>query len=181
MVSGGEWAIDELKAAFGRLVDEVGDDGAAEVVVLRSADVRYKGQGYELNVTLNSDDPGELIQRFHEAHERRFGYSHLARETEIVSIRVRRADTSVHRGSLTRQLDRVRSQASGRPTRAVGANRDEVEATLFDREELGPGSHFVGPAVVTQADATTYISDGWKAVVDPIGNLVLEPDPELGA
>jgi N-methylhydantoinase A len=181
MVPGAEWTIDELKATFGRLADEVEDDDAAEAVLLRSADVRYLGQGYELNVPLNSDDPGELIQRFHEAHELRFGYSHPKRDTEIVSIRVRRAEPSVHRGSLTRQLDRVEAQASGIPTLAVGANRDEVEATLFGREELGPGFHFVGPAIVTQPDATTYVPAEWGAVVDAIGNLILEPDSEPNA
>jgi N-methylhydantoinase A len=131
-----------------------------------------------LNVPLNSEDPGELIQRFHEAHELRFGYSHPERETEVVSIRLRRVETSVHGESLTRQLDRVGTQAPGIPTPAVGANRDGVEATLFDREELGPGSRFVGPAIVTQPDATTYLPAGWRAIVDSIGNLILEPDSE---
>ena len=176
MVPGIEWTIDELKATFGRLADEVEDEDAAEAIVLRSADIRYLGQGYELNVPLSSDDPGELIQRFHEAHEQRFGHSDPEREIEIVSIRVRRVEISAHRGSLTRQLDQVSAREAGLPTRAVGANRHEVEATLFDREELGPGSRFVGPAIVTQPDATTYIPAGWRAIVDTIGNLILEPD-----
>ncbi|MDP7619372.1 MAG: hydantoinase/oxoprolinase family protein, partial [Dehalococcoidia bacterium] len=84
----------------------------------------------------------------------------------------------VHRGSLTRQLDQVSARALGVPTRAVGANRDEVEANLFDREELGPGSRFAGSAIVTQPDATTYVPAGWRAIVDRIGNLILEPNSE---
>ena len=38
----------------------------------RSLDLRYRGQGYELNVP----STGNVIARFHEEHQRRYGYHH---------------------------------------------------------------------------------------------------------
>jgi N-methylhydantoinase A len=49
--------------------------------IQRSADIRYKGQSYELNVPWPKGD-------FHKAHEKMYGYS-TDREVEVVTIRVR--------------------------------------------------------------------------------------------
>jgi N-methylhydantoinase A len=47
------------------------------------ADLRYRGQSFELTVPLGPD----LSERFHEAHEERYGYADLGRELELVAIR----------------------------------------------------------------------------------------------
>jgi N-methylhydantoinase A len=52
---------------------------------VRSADVRYRGQSYEINIPWGSD--------FHAAHAKQYGYSDPARATEIVTIRVRAMET----------------------------------------------------------------------------------------
>ena len=49
-----------------------------------------------------------------------------------------------------------------------------VEATVYDRERLGPGAGFTGPAIVEQYDTTTWVPRGWSAVADHTGNLMLE-------
>ncbi len=51
----------------------------------RSADLRYRGQGFEL--TVEADDAGRLAERFGEAHERRYGYR-LDEPVELVALRV---------------------------------------------------------------------------------------------
>src|SRR5437016_12052046 len=50
-----------------------------------SCDVRYRGQGYELNLPYGRD----LLQRFHAEHKRRYGYSSPERDVEIVTVRMR--------------------------------------------------------------------------------------------
>ena len=50
-----------------------------------SADLRYAGQGFELNLPVSS----ELVRQFHADHQRRYGYSHADRKVEIVTIRLR--------------------------------------------------------------------------------------------
>ncbi len=51
----------------------------------RSLDLRYRGQGYELNVPAG----GDVVARFHEEHQRRYGYHHPGREIELVTLRLR--------------------------------------------------------------------------------------------
>jgi N-methylhydantoinase A/oxoprolinase/acetone carboxylase beta subunit len=48
------------------------------------------------------------------------------------------------------------------------------EATLYERDKLDIGASVDGPAIVEQFDATTVIPPGWRASVDPRGNLILE-------
>ena len=50
-------------------------------VVERSADMRYRGQSFELNVPWGGD--------FHAAHEKMYGYHDAARAVEVVTLRVR--------------------------------------------------------------------------------------------
>ena len=47
------------------------------------ADIRYRGQSFELTVPLG----GDLAERFHRAHEERYGYADRAREVELVAVR----------------------------------------------------------------------------------------------
>jgi len=61
-----------------RPLDDVGDlpaDG--------EADLRYRGQSFELTVRLG----GDLAERFHRAHEERYGYADRGREVELVAVR----------------------------------------------------------------------------------------------
>jgi N-methylhydantoinase A len=47
------------------------------------ADLRYRGQSFELTIHLG----GELAERFHRAHEERYGYADRERELELVAVR----------------------------------------------------------------------------------------------
>jgi N-methylhydantoinase A len=61
-----------------RPLSEVGDLPAAG-----EADLRYRGQSFELTVPLG----GDLAERFHRAHEERYGYADRGREVELVAVR----------------------------------------------------------------------------------------------
>jgi 5-oxoprolinase (ATP-hydrolysing) len=49
-----------------------------------------------------------------------------------------------------------------------------IETAIYDRDRLGVGAAFTGPAIVEQFDATTVVPPGWSAVVDRYGNLILQ-------
>ena len=61
-----------------RALDEVGGLPREGVV-----DLRYSGQSFELTVALGRD----LAERFHRAHEERYGYADRARQIEVVAVR----------------------------------------------------------------------------------------------
>jgi N-methylhydantoinase A len=144
----------------------------AKPVLTRSADLRYRGQGFELRV----DWSARAVARFHEMHARSYGYSDRERAVEIVTLRVqaiaptrhpRRTPTALRRGSATQaRIDVQRIFEGGRWRRGA----------LYDRSLLHPGDHFAGPALVVELSATTYLPSHWHASVDAFHNLVLLPE-----
>jgi N-methylhydantoinase A len=156
----------------------------------RSTDLRYHGQGYELNIPLTKN----LLRDLEQEHQRRYGYTHPNREVEIVTLRLRaivkspRLEiTAAHVGE--RQVDvtttHVGTAAPGRPSRAKLGKISPLKASaLFDgkkhetkiyaRDELRPGKKYPGPAIVTEYSATTVIPPGKRFLLDSVGNLVVE-------
>jgi N-methylhydantoinase A len=57
--------------------------GAGELPAKGTADLRYRGQSFELSVPLQP----ALAQAFHRAHEERYGYADESREIELVALR----------------------------------------------------------------------------------------------
>ena len=54
----------------------------------RSMDVRYRGQGYELNVPYHPHSSTSSVEAFHRAHQQRYGFSDVERPVEIVNLRL---------------------------------------------------------------------------------------------
>ena len=146
-----------------------------------SLDLRYQGQGYELNVAAGASaelDPSaiaELRERFDRAHEQLFGHSAKGEPVEAVNYRVR-STVRVPKFSMKRY-----DQASG-PADAAKMGEREVyfdrqsgmtATPVFDRALLSPGHEVAGPAIVEQLDSTTVIYPGQRAVVDDYRNLVI--------
>ena len=55
----------------------------AELPADGEADLRYRGQSFELTISLGPD----LAERFHRRHEERYGYADRTRELELVAVR----------------------------------------------------------------------------------------------
>jgi N-methylhydantoinase A len=132
----------------------------------RSADVRYLGQSYELNVPWN---PAGAASAFHREHQRTYGYSNPERAVEIVAIRVRARIA----------MPRPRIQAPQRPAASERPSARRIfvagrwrRVPVFRREQT-PGAGQPGPGLVLDYGATTLVPPGWLASMDNIGNLVL--------
>jgi len=59
------------------------DDVRDELPPAGEADLRYRGQSFELTVPLG----GDVAAAFHRAHEERYGYAEPERELELVAVR----------------------------------------------------------------------------------------------
>jgi N-methylhydantoinase A len=162
----GEGAWEEMeKAAREELSDPA---------LRRTADLRYRGQSFEL--TVEADDLDDLEERFHQAHEQRYGYRMDEEEVERVNARLI-ATVPVERPELREEA------AVGEPERGERrANFDGewVEAAVLDRDQLGAGSEVSGPAIVEFREATCVVRPGWSGRIDEAGSLVLERDGEGG-
>jgi N-methylhydantoinase A len=144
-----------------RALDEM--PGAA---LERSADVRYLGQSYELNVPWGAADAASA---FHREHQRTYGYSNPERAVEIVTIRVR-ARIAVPRPRI--QGTERAAELPISETRRMFVAGSWSEVPVFRREQV-PDAGQPGPALVLDYGATTLVPPGWLANVDNIGNLVL--------
>jgi N-methylhydantoinase A len=134
----------------------------------RAADLRYRGQSFEL--TVDADDLDELEERFHAAHEQRYGYRMDEEEIERVNARLI-ATLPVEAPELHEEA------AEGEPERGerrVNFDGDWVEATVLHRDALGAGSEVSGPAIVEFREATCVVRPGWAGRIDEAGSLVLE-------
>jgi N-methylhydantoinase A/oxoprolinase/acetone carboxylase beta subunit len=135
--------------------------------LIRSADIRYTGQSYELTVPWRADDPAAP---FHQEHQRVYGYSNPERAIEIVTIRVR-ARLHVHKPALLSQ--RPPSHSSKNPEvrriHSAGAWRD---TPVYARSSLTTAA-VRGPALMVDYGSTTLVPPGWRFAVDKFGSLKL--------
>ena len=134
----------------------------------RSADLRYRGQGFELNVRFSPD----LVADFHRAHQTRYGYSHPEREVELVTLRLR-ATTKAPRTKLGK-FTKSESLPIKSEKRPVWFGRKAVDTAIYDRRNLRYGGKHHGPAIVTEYSATTVVPPGMIFSIDRAGNLLLE-------
>ena len=133
-----------------------------------SCDLRYRGQGYELNLPYG---PG-LLHRFHAEHKRRYGYSSPEREVEIVTLRLR------GRVASPEKLERLKIHAEegSRLKPATGSvyfGGRQHKAQIIPRSLVRPGRSYRGPAIITEYSATTVAPPGFKFMADKADSLIL--------
>lgn len=142
------------------------------------ADMRYRGQSYEIEVPL---DPAwieaaamaDIAEAFHRAHEGIYDFCDRAAPAQIVNLRL------VMSGPSPKPvLRRLPGAAPGAPpvARHLRCFFDGGwhEVPLYQREALGFGHRLAGPCVVAQEDTTSCIPPGFAAEVDAQGNIILE-------
>ncbi|HKN70720.1 MAG TPA: hypothetical protein VJX30_06815, partial [Terriglobales bacterium] len=146
----------------------------------RSLDLRYRGQGYELNVPATgkdkNNDKDNVTARFHREHQRRYGYHHAGREIELVTLRLRARLRTTQPQSLSKVAQRQTARTRVAPVeRAPVFFHDKAVTTpVFERGDILPGRPIKGPAVITEYSATTVIPPGKKFWVDASENMVIK-------
>lgn len=135
-----------------------------------SLDLRYRGQGYELNVPFT----GDAAAAFHELHRRRYGFADAERPLEIVNVRVRMVAPAPAFEQPREPLREGDGRQAVRGTRRVIFTGDAMETRVYERERLHPGDTFAGPAIVSEYSSATVLPPGDVLRVDELGNLVIE-------
>jgi N-methylhydantoinase A len=163
----------KLENIYGELREEIaaelkGEHWTGRAAYEPGADLRYRGQGYELALAYGRD----MLERFHAEHKRRYGYSSPDREVEIVTVRVRGRIPSPEKldqiavasspAKLTKEKARVWFE--GKPSKA----------TIMPRSMLKTGKRYRGPAIITEYSATTVVPPGLFFQADKAGNLLVE-------
>jgi N-methylhydantoinase A len=133
-----------------------------------SCDIRYRGQGYELNLPYSAG----VLKRFHAEHKRRYGYSSPERDVEIVTVRMRGRVASPEKLSrLKIQEEPGNLKAAAEKVHFAGRR---YKTQIIPRSSIRAGKSFRGPVIITEYSATTVIPPGLAYRKDRGGNLLIE-------
>ena len=136
----------------------------------RSADLRYAGQGYEINVPAGP----EMLAQFHDAHGKRYGHADENRRVEVVNVRVRMIAASEQIEVPQMQPGKPGSEHAVLKKKNVMFADEWMDTAVLDRNLLLPGNIFKGPAIVHEYSATTVVPPGCRASVDSFSNLIID-------
>ena len=180
------WPV--LVAAFETLTERAQAWFAAENIppdaqrIVRTVDMRYAGQNYELPIPLPSvtQDFGSpaptLVEAFADAHRRLYGFAADDEPVQLVTFRIE-ASAIVPKATFASQPDAGADSSAARigkrPVWLPEAG-GFIDTPIYDRALLRSGNLIAGPAVIEQMDATTIVLPGMTARVEPYRNLILE-------
>jgi len=179
-----EDAIPGANAVFaemeGQGLEMLRQSGAGEESLFsRSVDMRYQGQGHEVNVPVNSgnltaESMEELKRSFFQAYARSYGYHDEDDVVEVVNWRLSamkpgpRIDIS-HQEALEND-DVLKGKRNAYFSEAGGF----LECPVYDRQLLGAGATIVGPAIIEETESTAIVLPGDLCTVDHYRNLIIE-------
>ena len=170
-----------LEATLRALTDELRRDLVAEGRLERghptglqwSADLRYAGQARTLTlVGIGEGGPApdgatDLVVRFHQEHERRYGFTLGERPVELEQVRVRAAVPIF--GPSFVQLCQLAREGALREAAASPA----VPGGVVLYGALAAADAVAGPVVIEEPSASTFVPAGWTAELDKQGAIWL--------
>jgi N-methylhydantoinase A len=168
MLSGEDLRAERIAAAVAemRAAAEAGLDGARAEVVYG---MRYSGQAFELPVPGDPEpDPADLIARFEDTHEDRYGHRDPDGEVVLVDIRL----ALVVDGPEPRPAA-ASERSVEESTRRVRFGSEWIDTPVL-RGEPGAGRTATGPVIFELPEATLVLPPGWSAEVDEHGTIKAE-------
>ena len=151
----------------------------ARLVVTRTADMRYRGQGHEITVSLppgpfDAASRERLVALYEEGYATTFGRTIPGLAVEIMNWTLRLAAEQA-------PLPRVPAQPADRPAEPRGrravydpVDQDMKTVPVYHRADLEAGSLVPGPAIVAEDETTTVVPRTFAARITPIGAILLE-------
>jgi N-methylhydantoinase A len=152
-----------------------------ESKIIWSADLRYQGQSYELNIQvkrkekMSRKDMAKITKDFNKLHQEVYQYSSAEEEIEIVNIRVRAVGRSP-------KLKMPRMKKSTKDARSALKGKRKVffdetgfrDVKIYDRSKLRYGNVLKGPCIVEERMSTSVLIPGSTGEVDAYGNILVK-------
>lgn len=177
----------------GRLAQDMEDEACtiigqtgvarADVSFRLSVEMRYVGQGYEIEVPLtkadlDNSDHMRLIALFENAYERQFGMRLSGVAVEAINWRLAaRGPVPNVPGQGAQQSSEPAQEArvGWRPI-YIPESRSFETADVYNGYRLVPGVSFSGPAVIEERESTFVINGRAAISVDEFGNVIVETE-----
>lgn len=167
--------------------DEIASQGLADIEaegipkdrirLIYVADMRYLGEGHEVQVTipdgLSKDTAMSFAwEKFHDVHNETFGFHYKGeQDVEIVNLRVQaigeqyRPQIEVDKGPTTPSKPKV-----SRPTYWDSW----IETPIYNRTNLQSNQLISGPAIIEEYGSTIVVPINWSVTRDDYGNLIMK-------
>ena len=151
----------------------------AKLVEVRTADMRYRGQGHEITVDLPAGEftaasRSKLIELYETGYAATFGRTIPGLGVEIMNWTLRLAAEQPPVVKAPPQPADIPATARG--TRQVydPVDQDMKDVSVYHRADLTIGSYVPGPAIIAEDETTTIVPKSFAARLTPIGALLLE-------
>ena len=167
-------AEDRFRDLQERCLAPLHDEGvkADRIAVLRSVDLRYTGQNYEIEISWRDGAVG-LREAFEKRHRQLYGYA-SGESVECVNLRVvARVDEHVAKLAPKPPLKPLAGDARAGEQRAYFSETGEVALRRYHRTRLVPGRGLRGPALIEDEWSTTLVGPGQRCAADRFGNLLI--------
>lgn len=145
-----------------------------------SADMRYRGQSFEIEVPLRQQwleqgDVQAMRAAFDARHTQLFGHCDASAPVQIITLRLV-LSSPTPKPRLNRLPD------ADQPVVVVKQVQSWIDGQWWSvdvvkRDSLRAGHHFAGPVIVAQDDCTTCVPPAMQVRVDGFGNLLITPLP----
>jgi len=148
-----------------------------DIVAIRSVDMRYVGQAYEINIpyelaTISSQGPEELTQSFNRSYESYYGHCTPKEATEIVNFRLTALGT-VRKPPIKIQSIEKRELVAREMGKVYFKETGWMNCPFYDREDLTYGIKIQGPAIIEEYTSTTVVPPDFEAKIDEYLNIIL--------
>ncbi len=148
---------------------------------LRTADLRYFGQAFEVRVAvgdgvLDQAALDEVAARFHAEHTALYGYDFsddASQQVEWVNLRVSGIGP-IQRPEIKKLRKRKKVLVpKGRREVCFDAEEGYVDTPVYWRADLPPGSTIDGPAIIEEFGSTVPLHPGFHARIDNFRNIIV--------
>ncbi|MBY0509184.1 MAG: hydantoinase/oxoprolinase family protein [Rhodospirillaceae bacterium] len=165
----------EALQAQGRELLEQEHVPADQMTFALSADLRYVGQEYTLSIPFGRASAiADILKAFHIAHERRFGHAQSQNPVEFVNLRL----AAIGRLARARQgfafTPQARSPQIGE--RDIVFVSQAMRAKVYNRALFTDQTRYLGPAVIEEESATTFVPPGYTFQLDDWGNILIQKE-----
>lgn len=174
--------VDNLKTVFSELEHEgrlrMLEQGMQQsrITALYKVHMRYAGSDTQL--VIDFADMAALRKGFEEAHKKRFGFTMEGKAIVVEAVSVETI------GINERVLDPVLEKEENPVFSSVAvvrmySNGEFHETPVFQRDELKPGTHVSGPAVLIERNTTIVLEPDWEGTITERNHLFLKREVPL--
>ena len=165
-----------MEAEGGKVLQRA--DSIESIIYERSMDIRYIGQGYEVNVQIprksfSKFSKENILEMFNEVYKLLYGRIYPDVQLEFVNFRVRAflPKRPLKLPKIKNQVGSIEEAVKGkRPAYSPLAGK-YIPFTVYDRYKLFNGAEFNGPSIIEERESTTVVGEKATISVDEYGFL----------